>query len=216
MRMLVILLASTYYFPWPSHAFIFRVMALASKEPSKASLARIGCEVYEQFNAFRVLDGQLAAVPRTKGISCTKNPSERHCGRIRFNEIIEDLPAVLAMLERMEVDFAENASVSVAVMLRVFGKSCIYKSAPAYKNVRCCRILAEAARKGFKNCIEDFQVFKRMSTHMTAALKSRGIDEFKTAMKFVEGMKETTGLKEYALNDLIIYTCLLDGVVFDG
>ena len=41
-------------------------------------------------------------------------------------------------------------------------------------------------------------------------------DQFKTAMKFVEGMKETTGLKEYSLNDFIIYTCLLDGVVFDG
>ena len=51
---------------------------------------------------------------------------------------------------------------------------------------------------------------------MRSALKSRGIDDFKTAMKFVEGMKETTGLKEYSLNDFIIYTCLLDEVVFDG
>ena len=78
-------------------------MGLACEEPSKACLARIRREVYEQFKAFRVLDGQLAAVPRSKGISCTKNPSERRCGRIRFNEIIEDLPAVLAMLGRMEV-----------------------------------------------------------------------------------------------------------------
>ena len=89
MCLLVSLLASTYYFPWPSHAFIHRIVGLACKEPSKASLARIGREVYEQFKAFRVLDGQLAAVPstkgtRTKGISCTKTPSERRCGRIRF------------------------------------------------------------------------------------------------------------------------------------
>ena len=215
-RMLVSLLASTYYFPWPSHAFILRIVGLACKEPSKASLARIGGEVYDQFKAFRVLDGQLVAAPCTKGISCTKNPSERRCGRIRFDEIIEDIPAVLAMLDRMEVYFAENATVSVAVMLKVFGKSCIYKSAPTYKNVRCCRILAEAARKGFKDCIEDFQVFKRMSPHIRSALKSRGIDDFKTAMKFVEGLKDTTGLKEYSLNDFIIYTCLLDRVVFDG
>ena len=157
MRMLVSLLASTYYFPWASHAFIHRIMALARKEPSKASLARIGGEVYEQFKAFRVLDGQLAAVPRTKGMSCTKNPSERRCGRIRFNEIIEDLPAVLAMLDRMEVYFAENATVSVAVMLKVFGKSCIYTSKITYKNVRCCRILAEASRKGFKDCMKMFE-----------------------------------------------------------
>ena len=46
-------------------------------------------------------------------------------------------------------------------------------------------------------------------------MKSRGIDDFKVAMKFVEGMKETTGVKEYSLNDFIIYTCLLDEVVFD-
>ena len=213
MRMLVSLLASTYYFPWPTHAFILRIVAL--KEPTKDSLARIGGEVYEQFKAFRVLDGQLAAVPCTKGISCTKNPSERRCGRIRFNEIIEELPAVVAMLDRMEVYFAENASVSVAAMLKTFGKSGMYTSVPTYKNVRCCRILAEAGRKGFEDCIEDFQVFKRMSPHMRYALKSRGIDDFKTAMKFVEGMKETF-LEEYSLNDFIIYTCLLDKLVFDG
>ena len=100
MRILVSLLASTYYYPWPSHAFILRIVGLACKAPGKASLARIGLEVFEQFKAFRVLDGQLAAV-RTKGISCTKNPSERRCGRIRFNQIIEDLPAVLVMLTRM-------------------------------------------------------------------------------------------------------------------
>ena len=50
---------------------------------------------------------------------------------------------------------------------------------------------------------------------MRHALKSRGIDDFKTAMKSVKGMKETIGLKEYSINDLIIYTCLLDDMVFD-
>ena len=69
MRMLVSLLASTYYFPWPSHAFILRIVGLACKEPSKASLARIGGEVYEQFKAFRVVDGQLANVAGRKGMS---------------------------------------------------------------------------------------------------------------------------------------------------
>ena len=171
--------------------------------------------MYEQFKSVRVLDGQLAAGPRTKGISCTKNPSERRCGRIRFNEIIKDFPAVLAMLGRMEVYFAQNASVSVAAMLKVLRQSCIYKSKPTYKNVRCVRILAEAAGKKLKDCPEDFEVFSRMSRHMRSALKSRGMDDFKTAMKFVEGMKQTTGLKEYSLHDFIIYTCLLDEVVFD-
>jgi hypothetical protein len=214
MRMLVSLLASTYYFPWPSHAFILRIVDLSCKEPSKASLARIGGEVYEQFKAFRVLDGQLAAVPCTNGISCTKNPSERRCGRIRFNEIIEDLPAVLAMLGRLEEYFADNKRVSVAAMLKVVGKSCMYKSAPTYKHVRCCRILAEAAGKGLKDCIEDFEVFERMTPHMRSALKARGIDDYKTAMKFVKGMQETTGLQSYSLNDFIIYTCLLHELIF--
>ena len=61
-----------------------------------------------------------------------------------------------------------------------------------------------------------FEVFKRMSPRMRSALKSRGIDDFKTAMKFVNGMKATTGLDDYSLNDFIIYTCLLDDVVFDN
>ena len=214
MRVVVSLLASTCSFAWPSHAFILRIVALACEEPSKAILARIGREVYEQFKAFRVLDGQLV-VPRKKGISCTKNPSERRCGRIRFNEIIDDLPAVSAMCGRMQVYFANNSVVSVASMLKVMGKTCIYKSTVTYKSVRCCRILAEASRKVLKDCIEDFEVFRRMSAHMRSALKMRGIEDFKTAMKFVEGMRCITGLPDYALNDLIIYTCLLDKVVFD-
>ena len=45
----------------------------------------------------------------------------------------------------MQVYFAEKARVSVAAMVQVVGKSSIYKSAVAYKNVRCVRILAEAA-----------------------------------------------------------------------
>ena len=213
-RLLVSLLASTYYFPLPSHAFILRIVGLACKAPGKASLARIGLEVFEQFKAFRVLDGQLAAV-RTKGISCTKNPSERRCGRIRFNQIIEDLPAVLVMLTRMQVYFQGNARVSVAAMLKVVGNLCIYTSAVTYKNVRCVRILAEAAGKPLRDCRDDFEVFRRMSPHMRSSLLCRGIDDFKTAMKFVEGMKATTGLTQYSLNDLIIYTRLLDRVVFD-
>ena len=215
MRILVSLLASTYYFAWPSHAFILRIVGLACKAPGKATLARIGLEVFEQFKPFRVVDGQLAAATRSKGISCTKNPSERRCGRIRFNQIIEDLPAVLLMLARMQEYFQANARVSVAAMLKVVGNSCIYTSCVTYKNVRCVRILAEAAGRPLRDCREDFAVFRRMSPHMRSALKSRGIDDYKTAMKFVEGMKEETGLTQYSLNDLIIYTCLLDRVVFD-
>ena len=145
MRILVSLLASTFYFPWPSHAFILRIVDLGCKAPGKATLSRIGLEVYDQFKAFRVVDGQLVSAPRSKGISCTKNPSERCCGRIRFNQIIEDLPAVLLMLTRMLEYFQANARVSVAAMLKVVGNSCIYTSRVTYKNVRCVRILAEAA-----------------------------------------------------------------------
>ena len=88
-------------------------------------------------------------------------------------------------------------------------------AAAQIKAERLDREEKEAARKVLKDWIEDFPVFRRMSPHMRSALKSRGIDDFKTAMKFVEGMKETTGLPDYSLNDLIIYTCLLDKVVFD-
>jgi len=86
---------------------------------------------------------------------------------------------------------------------------------PTYKNVRCVRILAAAAGKVLQDCREDFEVSKRMSSHMRSALDRRGINDYKTAMKFVEGMKALTGLTMYSLNDFIIYTCLLDKVVFD-
>ena len=119
------------------------------------------------------------------------------------------------MLARMQEYFQANARVSVAAMLKVVGKSCIYTSCVTYKNVCCVRILAEAAGRPLRDCREDFAVFRRMSPHMRSALQSRGIDDYKTAMKFVEGMKEETGLTQYSLNDLIIYTCLLDRVVFE-
>ena len=215
MRILVSLLASTFYFPWPSHAFILRIVELGCKAPGKATLSRIGLEVYEQFKAFRVVDGQLVAASPAKGISVTKNPSERQCGRIRFNAIIDDFPAVLRMLTRMQDYFKANARVSLAAMLKVFGDSGVYTSRVFYKNVRCVRILAEAAGKPLRDCEEDFAVFQRMSAHMRTALKYRGIDDYKTAMKFVVGMRAETGLTQYSLNDLIIYTCLLDRVVFD-
>ena len=211
-RMLVGLLASTYYFHWPAHAFILRIVSLQRKEPSVEVLAAIGKEVYDQFKRFRVSQGELT---EKKGISCTKNPSERRCGKYRFMEIIDDSKAVLEMLENIKVYFRTTKTVSMAVMLGLFGHSCMYTKTPTYKNVRCCRILAEAGRKRFKDCIEDFEVYKRMSSHMRNALKSRGIDDFEVAMKFVKGMQETIGLKTYSMNDLIIYTCLLDGAVFD-
>ena len=213
MRILVSLLASTYYFSWPSHAFILRIVDLA-KDPSKEDLTRIGREVYKQFSTFRVLNGQLMALP-CAGISCTKNPSERRCGSIRFKEILADMKAVLAMLNRMEVYFAANDTVSLAAMLKVLGKSCLCKSIVSYKSVRGVRIIAEAAGKVLKDCPEDLVVFRKMSTHMKYALKRRGLDDYKTCMKFVDGMKDTVNLSEYTLNDLIIYTCLLDRVVFD-
>ena len=200
----------------PSHASILRIVALACGAPGKAMLARIGREVFEQFQPFRFVDGQFVSATRSRGISCTKNPSERCCGRVRFKEILEDLPAVLRMLTQIMEYFEANATVSFAEMLKILGDSCIYTSRVIYKNVRCVRILAEAAGKRLSDCVEDFEVFKRMSPHMRSAFRTRGIADFKTAMKFVEGMKEETGLTQYSLNDLIIYTCLLDRVVFDG
>jgi hypothetical protein len=222
MRILVSLLASTFYFSWPAHAFILRIVGLA-REPNKADLTRIGAEVFKQFAEFRVLGGHL--VPRLqtrgsiqipcKGISCTKNPSERRCGSARFKEILVGLKGVLAMLDRMMEYFASNNTVSLAAMLKVLGKTCIYKSVVSYKSVRGVRILAEAAGKVMKDCPEDLDVFRKMTSHMKYALKKRGLNDYKTCAKFVEGMKETTHLPEYTLNDLIIYTCLLDKVVFD-
>lgn len=211
-RMLVSLLASTYYFHWPAHAFINRIVSLRRREPTVAHLREIGEEVYDQFKNFRVFNGELSD---KKGISSTKNPSERRCGRYRFMEIIDDIEEVLEMLERIRVYFSTTKKVSMAVMLALFGHSCMYTKTPTYKNVRCCRILAEARRKKFKDCIEDFEVYKRMSPHMRKALKSKGIDDFEVAMKFVKGMQETIELKTYSLNDLIIYTCLLDEKVYD-
>ena len=211
-RMLVTLLASTYYFHWPAHAFIQRIVSLQRKEPSVAVLAAIGKEVYNQFKDFRVSQGELT---EKKGISCCKNPSERRCGKYRFMEIIDDSEAVLEILENIMVYFRTTRSVSVAVMLGLFGHSCMYTKTPTYKNVRCCRILAEAGRKRFKDCIEDFEVYKSMSAHMRNALKRKGIDDFDVAMKFVKGMQDAIKLKTYSMNDLIIYTCLLDKTVYD-
>ena len=57
MRILVSLLASTYYFALPSHAFFLRIVGLACKAPGKATLARIGLEVFDQFKASRVVEG---------------------------------------------------------------------------------------------------------------------------------------------------------------
>ena len=56
-RMLVSLLASTMYFQWPSQEFILRITSLKSKDPTAARLALIGADVYEHFDASRVVDG---------------------------------------------------------------------------------------------------------------------------------------------------------------
>jgi len=215
MRTLVILLSSTYYFSWPSQAFITGIIQVGLAEPNREILVSIGGSVYKRFRAYRVLHGQLAVCSSKRGISCTKNPSERRCGSMRFNEIVGDLPDVLAMISRLEVYFAANAQVSVSAMLQVIGRSRIYSCRASYKNVRCCRILAIATSKRFVDCIEDFNVFKGMSPHMRSTLKAWGISDFATAMKFVEGMKDISGLTKYSLNDFIIYTCLMSATVFD-
>ena len=62
MRMLANLLASTYCFSWPNHAFILGIAGLACEEPSKASLLHVGGQVYNQLAAFRVKDGTLVAL----------------------------------------------------------------------------------------------------------------------------------------------------------
>ena len=214
-RMLVSLLASTFYFAWPAHAFIHRIIALQSKMPGKATLIRIGREVFEQFRAYRVVQGQLVVASPARGISVTKNPSERQCGRIRFNAILEDLPDIIRMLKRIHEYFRGRRDVSLAAMLEIFGDSGVYTSRVIYKNVRCARILAEAAGKPLSDCEEDFKVFQRMSAHMRSTLTYRGLVDFKTAMKFVVGMRAATGLPQYGLNDLIIYTCLMGGMEFE-
>ena len=120
------------------------------------------------------------------------------------------------MLGRVQDYFAGKATVSVSAMLSVIGQAGIYGERVSYKNVRLCRILAEAGGKKFKDCSEDFGVFQRMSPHLREALKLYGIADFQVSMKFVKGMKAVTGLDAYCLNDLIIYTCLLGDVVFDA
>ena len=98
-------------------------------------------------------------------------------------------------------------------MLKILGTTSMYTKTPTYQNVRCCRVLAEVAGKVFADCEEDIKVFKRMSPRMRSCLQSRGIADYVTTMRFVKGMQQI--LAQYTINDLIIYTCLLDEVVFD-
>ena len=107
MQKLVTLLASTYYFAWPSQAFVLRIVGLNVRTPSPATLQRMGEEVFGLFEPLRVLDGNLIAA-RARGISSTKNPSERRCGSIRFHQILSDVPGVLAMLARVEVSLGHE------------------------------------------------------------------------------------------------------------
>ena len=85
-------------------------------------------------------------------------------------------------------------------MLEKFDKHGVYQQVVSYKSVRCCRILPEAAGKRFKDCIEDFEVFKGMSPHMRTVLGERGTADFKTCMKFVEALKGETGLRQATTN----------------
>ena len=101
---------------------------------------------------------------------------------------------------------------------------CVRLCLPAQHHGVACTVPREVSATGtlgiipsgkrFQDCAQDFAVFRRMSPRMRTVLKARGVDDFKTVKKFIDGMKQTTGLSEYCLNDFIIYSCLLDETIF--
>ena len=95
----------------------------------------------------RVLEGRLIK-HLSRGIQSTKNPSERKNGSHRFFELIEDMEGSIDLTKRIKSYFRRcgKKPLSLKDMLKEIGESSskVFSTAPCYKNIRCCRLLALA------------------------------------------------------------------------
>ena len=150
-------------------------------------------------------------------ISVTKNPSERRNGIDRFRALLADFAGVRRLSAELAEYMTSKRKVSIHAILQIFEASTckVFDGAVNYKNVRAARIFASLAQKELCDSAEDWTALSGMSKHVSAALKRKGVSVYETAKKFSQALGEELDYDKYNLNDFVIYTCLLAGIVCD-
>ena len=149
-------LAAQYYFSWPMHDFVHQICASLPRSVKSSIVLTVGRQIFSKHSDLRLLDNRLIAGAR-KGISVTKNPSERKHGWVRFRRIAEDVAATRSMCASMAVYLLRPGGASLVSILGILAKSgsCVFDGKTSYKNVRICRIMAVTAHKQFMDSLED-------------------------------------------------------------
>ena len=216
----ILLLAAQFYFPWPMQEFIAGVGALpvTGLKSMKNRLVDLGSSIFEKYTELRVLNGRLIQ-HKSRGIQSTKCPTERRNGSVRFFQLLEDIKGTMDLTTRMKTYFntARVNKVSLGKMLKEIGKSSSteFSATPSYKNIRCCRFLAIGGGKTFDSNAEDWELFSKMTPHVSSVLRMHGIVEWKFAKQFVEALRKEVPDAKYSINDFVIFMCLLNEVELD-
>ena len=210
-RLVLCLFGAQLYFPWPMHDFIHGMGQCADGILTRRLLRDVGLPIFRRYGCMRVLDGRLVC-STSRGILVTKNPSERRDGIVRFLEMLSDLRGIIRICDAMTVYFNDNSVVSISDMLRILGDAecSVFGSAKAYKNIRCCRFLAAAAGRTFESNEADWRIFSTMSPHVSAVVTQLGLRDYKYALKFMRAIGTELRLTTYSINDLVIFSCLLN------
>ena len=206
-----------FYFSWP---IMYCVHALCIHRPRKLSkrlLLQVGEKVSARFAQCRVVCGRLR-FGSSKGISSTKNPSERREGIVRYTKLVRESASFMDLCSRMASYFhsACGGKVSLKEMLRIIGTAGMSELSDllVYKNVRMCRIFVCISSMTFADSAENWDSFRGMSKHVSDTVSKLGLDSFELASLFVRQLRILLSQPAYSINDLTVYICLLKDIRF--
>ena len=160
------------------------------------------------------MSGELSGKKKKgRGISPTKNPSERFNGSVRYKLLLEDdangqWAKASAKIAR-HIDAGGTISLSVVHSVVAPFELQAWTGDDDYSNIRMVRSMVSMFEKNFSDTPADWNLWYRMSTSVKTKCDEFQVSEYKQAVRHRNAMRRFTSNPRYSFGDLICYICLI-------
>ena len=205
--------ALTFYWSWPMHFFTVHCLSVPPKRWNAKFLRLALFKTIAYVAGIKVFQGKYSS----KGLSVTKNPSERRTGAVRYGQLVNQdqrwQKTAMALAAFLTNAKKSRKLVELEPIIRIIRRGHL-KSYPGkvvtYGILRFVRLLVQAYGLRFKDTERDYWYLYRCSAHVKNVYNKLGIgDNYRVAISCRDGLRTRTGNPHYSLSDLTCYVCLL-------
>lgn len=199
------------YWQYPMQTFFERISSHRPRDVGKMHLLDICVELEKIYarKRCRAQHGVLCLGPGP-GLSALKNPTERRSGLVRFRKLSREVDLWKITADKLWALLRRGRRVPLKLIIDELMKADLKSYGdPGYGLYRSVRAIHIVTGSKHADTIEDWYVWRAMSTHLKRVTKAKGLWEYSNAILWRDALRRHFRRPHYSLSDLTCFICLL-------